>query len=143
MKKFDFNLFFFRGEFNGITQVSTETDLINHMGKPDDVEDYGDNGKFFHYGEIRVSLNRRVEYVDIFFINTDAKFDVSIEENYFLIDKNTTVSAIVHMLNLANLKWVISYEKSNLDYLLIEVGNGLSFYFYLSGDKLERISLFF
>ena len=59
------------------------------------------------------------------------------------ISSRSSLSKILDYLNQMNLRWEIPYEKSKLDYLVIEIQSGITVYYYLYTSKLERISRHF
>src|SRR5690606_19026273 len=123
--------------------INSKDELISIFGNPEYIEDYGTKGKFYHYKEARWAVNLHIEYLDIFFINSNISFPVFIEEEEFLINRDTSIGTLIYIFNSFSIKWDIPYKKSKMDYLQIEIENGIIIYYYLYNNKIERITKYF
>ncbi len=47
---------------------------------------------------------------------------------------------MIHLYNEAQIRWQISYDNPKLDYLVLEVENGINVYFYYHTEEIERVS---
>jgi len=137
----DLDLFFEKGTLFNFNIETTENDVINLCGEPDEIEDYGKKGKYFHYDNLRFLFSHsQLGGIDLFFFNSDFSFKKTVGEDVFIIDKNIELVTILLLLNNYNLKWNIPYEKSLQDYLLLETSSELKIYYYFYNCKIERIS---
>lgn len=129
------------GQLFDLNATETEESTIARLGKADEIEDYGDNGKFYHYDNARLQfLEGKLIGISMFFMNYDTAFEVNVDDEIFIIQKNMLLTRLIHLLNKLGLSWQIPYEQSRLDYLMLEVESGIKVYFYLENNRLERIT---
>jgi hypothetical protein len=141
MNTLDLRTIFTSDNFLSLSRQMSERDVIRVMGLPSEVEDYGEAGKFLHYGSVRFSISgNHLDYVDCFFLNTDLNFKLNIDDQEFLIDKDCSVLTLIQILNMESLEWSISSEQSKLDYFVIDISKGTKVFYYLYKEKLERIT---
>jgi hypothetical protein len=143
MDSISFTSYLINGKFLAFSKETSELDIIKELGEPLEIEDYGSSGKFFHYENFRLSLNKNLlEYIDIFFINTDLEFKVDLGDKTIAISEATPLLEILHVLNYFGVKWEIVSEKSKFDYLNVDLNNGLLISYYYGNGHLERITCF-
>jgi len=141
MQTVDLLPFFIKGNLFDFDENTSEKRIIEVLGPPDEIEDYSGKGKFFHYNNLRFFLSEnRLNGISIFFINSEEGYEVKVDEETFHINKNISLVKILQLLNQLELTWIIPYEQSKLDYLLVEVEKNLKIFYYFDGDCLERIS---
>ena len=141
MLHIDIQAFLKKGQLLDLDRNTTENVIVNKLGKPDEIEDYGSKGKYLHYSNLRLLLSEgELSGVALFFMNSEASFEVRIDEDVFTINKSTPLTELLHVLNKTGLRWHIPYEHSKLDYLLVEVQSGVKIYYYLENNYLERIT---
>jgi hypothetical protein len=140
MAEDDFNEFFRTGKLLEFGQNTTADWIVDKLGNPEEVEEYGNKGRYLHYGNLRLSItNGFLDRVTIFFMNYSDQYELRIGEEKITINKNTPICSILKTLNQLNLRWNIPYESSKLDYALIEVLPCIKIYYYLENGMLERI----
>jgi hypothetical protein len=129
------------GQLFEIREIETEDLTVKKLGKPDEIEDYGKKGKFFHYHNLRLSFfEDKLDGIAVFFRNSERTFEINVDDDVFVIGKNMPLTSMLHLLNTIGLKWTIQYEQSKLDYLLVEIQTGVKIYYNLENDHLERIT---
>jgi hypothetical protein len=140
MVEYDFNEFLRTGKLLDFDQNTTEISIVDKLGNPEDVEDYGNQGKYLHYSNLRLSISHGfLDRITIFFMNYSNQLELKINAEKIIINKNTPISRFLNSLNELKLRWNIPYESSKLDYVLIEVMPCIKIYYYLENGKLERI----
>lgn len=141
MPQFDFYQFLRNGQMAGLTIGSKEADVINLLGQPIEIEDYGSKGRFLHYDYLRFGINDGYLFdVTYFFYNTQACFLIQLEEETYQIRDATPLTTVLSLLNEWKVLWEIPFQESNLDYALVKLNNGIKIYYHLYTNKLERIS---
>jgi hypothetical protein len=141
MMQLNIRNFLEKGQLFDFNEIGTEKLLVARLGEPDDVEDYGDKGKYLHYKNLRfLFLQDSLDGIAIFFMNHETAFEVNIDNEVFIVHSGMPLTSLLHMLNKINLKWTIPYEQSKLDYLLIEIKSGVKIYYYFENNLLERIT---
>lgn len=138
---FDFETFLKKGNFHNFNAATTEEDVANAFGNPDEIEDYDQKGRYFHYGSFRFLFSqKKLRGIDLLFFNSDFNLSLFVEEDTFIIDKNIELPAFLLLLNKYKLRWNIPYDRSLQDYLLLETSSGICIYYYFYNSKIERIS---
>lgn len=140
MLKIDIQKFLKEGQLFPMNEIRTEDMVLNKLGKPDDVEDYGNTGRYLHYNNLRFLFSgNELSSIAIFFLNYETSFEINIDDQVFVVQKNIPLTSLLRMLNEMGLKWSVPYEQSKLDYLMVEIESGVKIYYYLENDRLERI----
>lgn len=141
MLQLDVQKFLKEGYLFDAAEIGTEELAIGKLGKPDEIEDYDDKGKYLHYDNVRLLFyENRLGGIAMFFMNHESAFEINIDDEVFMLQKSMPLTSLLHMLNKIGLIWTIPYEKSKLDYLLVEVQSGVKIYYYLENNRLERIT---
>lgn len=123
--------FISKGEIFGFNRQTLEKDIIEKLGKYPEIEDYGDKGKFLHYGNLRLSINEgKLDGIDLFLMNSNKNYECFIDNEVISINENVSLLKMLGFLNLFQIKWDIPYAKSILDYLLIELDSGVNIFYY-------------
>ena len=144
MVSFDFTRFLRSGQLLDFSEISTEENIIEELGPPEYIEDYENAGKFLHYGDLRFAIRHGLlTSIEVFFLGGGNRYELYIGNDVLSISSRSSLSKILDYLNQMNLRWEIPYEKSKLDYLVIEIQSGITVYYYLYTSKLERISRHF
>jgi len=138
MPQLDFYQFLRSGQMEGLTIGSKETDVINLLGQPTEIEDYGRKGRFLHYDYLRFGINDGyLSDVTYFFYNTEACFSIQLEEETYQIKDATPLTTVLSLLNECKVSWEIPFQESNLDYALVKLKNGIKIYYQLYTNKLD------
>jgi len=132
------------GENLPFNAETNETDIINRLGQPSEIEEYGKFGRFLHYDNLRFStFNKNLTGIDLFLINSNKSYEFPYDEDIFVINNKTPLLQILFLFNRIGLEWNIPYNNSKHDYLVIENGSNLKVFYYYEKMVLERISRFF
>jgi hypothetical protein len=137
----DIYSFLNEGQIFGFNNNSKESDIVNKLGKPDEIEDYDNKGKYLHYDNLRFLItDKELSGIALFVMSSNVSYEIKVEDDVFVLNKNTPLTELLHLLNKIGLKWHIPYEQSKLDYLLVEIQSGVKIYYYLENNYLERIT---
>ena len=129
------------GSVYEFTNQTSENEIYSILGKPSEIEDYGKNGRFLHYENLRLTItNDRLKVADLFLMNSDVNYTLGQDGEVLQINRKTSLLKILYFFNNSSLKWHIPFDKFKLDYLLVEVSSGLSIFYYYGTEELERIS---
>jgi hypothetical protein len=141
MVQLDISIFFREGKLFDFDQNTKEIDIIQKLGNPSEVEEYGENGKYLHYDDLRfLILQGYLHSIDLFFMGNTNEYEIKIDNDIVAINSKISIIKILDILNKLGLKWNIIYESSKLDYLLTEVVSGVKIFYYFENGKIERIS---
>ena len=139
----DIETFMVKGQLFGFNKETTETEVTERLGKGFEVEDYGKNGKYLHYENLRFSFSQeRLTGMDVFLINSDKTYECNTPDGIVMINKTTSLLKMLSALNSLGLKWEIPYAKSKLDYLLIEISSGLKIFYYFEKEVLDSMGMY-
>lgn len=140
MLQLNIQKFLREGQLFPMDEIRTEDLVLNKLGKPDDVEDYGSKGRYLHYNNLRFLFSgNELASIAIFFMNYETSFEINIDDEVFVLQRDMPLTSLLRMLNEISLRWSISYEQSKLDYLMVEIESGVKIYYYLENDRLERM----
>jgi hypothetical protein len=138
----DIKTFLLTGEIYGLNKGITEEDAIQKIGKIFEVEDYGSKGKYLHYDNLRLSIsNGELTGMDLYLKNSEESYECNVLGETIAINKNTSLLKMLNILNQLELRWEISYMKSRLDYLQLEISSGVNIFFYFEKEIIESMGI--